>query len=77
MFDIRAENIYNSLRCLPGVYYYVKCCAPARARACVCVISFACEVFVLEGNQKATLLNVLHCYCTGFVVHLGTKIVST
>ena len=41
------------------------------------MISCVCEVFLLEGNQKATLLNVLHCYCTGFVVHLEAKIVST
>jgi hypothetical protein len=47
------------------------------ARARMRVISFACELFLVEGNQKATLLNVLHCYCTGFVVHLGNKIVST
>ena len=75
MFDILAENIYNALCCLPGVCYDVKGCSLARAR--VCVISFACEVFLVEGNQKATLLNVLYCYCTGFVVHLGNKVVST
>lgn len=49
MFDIRAENIYNSLRCLSGVYYYVKSFAPARARVCVC--DFLCMWSVSTRRQ--------------------------